>query len=237
VNRKTPADSRAFRPLAHFLAAALCTALESVPVLDRYLQSHFFRDGSWLVSGSFHESRGFIFYTGPKILIAVTGAALLAVFVLSWIPGPAKARLLKWRRPSIAAALGIACVPLAVSVLKELSGVYCPADLVPYGGLRPHAGFLGELLNSGSLAGGRCFPAGHASGGFALVALRFVPAGAGCRTTLLALGLLIGWGMGLYQMARGQHFATHTLTSMFLALGITALMARSAPGNGAGQGT
>ena len=35
-----------------------------------------------------------------------------------------------------------------------------------------------------------------------------------------------GWLMGLYQMARGEHFLTHTLTTMFLALAVISLLVR-----------
>ncbi|MDR1035404.1 MAG: phosphatase PAP2 family protein [Deltaproteobacteria bacterium] len=214
-----------FRPLAHFLWAVLFAALESVPALDRLAQRPLYRDGGWLITETFHGTHGPLLYTGPKILVALAGTALLAAFAVSFLPGDLPELLRKRRRPFLAAALAIAAVPLAVSALKALSGVYGPPDLVPYGGSHPHVGFLGHLMSSWTTAGGRSFPAGHASGGFALVALRFLPAGRRASRLLLALGIAAGWAMGLYQMARGQHFLTHTLVTMFLALYLTDLIA------------
>ena len=45
----------------------------------------------------------------------------------------------------------------------------------------------------------------------------------------LALGLAVGWWMGLYQMLRGQHFLSHTLFTMIGAWMIIVLIAAILP--------
>jgi membrane-associated PAP2 superfamily phosphatase len=104
----------------------------------------------------------------------------------------------------------------AISVLKHFSEHACPWDLVLYGGTQPLIALFGSLP-TGARAG-HCFPGGHASGGFALMAFYF-----GFRDTLpklakigLILGLLFGLVMGWSQMMRGAHFMSHNLWTAWI---------------------
>jgi membrane-associated PAP2 superfamily phosphatase len=99
----------------------------------------------------------------------------------------------------------------AISVLKRLSIHSCPWNLLPYGGTQPWIPLFGNLPAAAEM--GHCFPGGHASGGFALIAFYF-----GFRDSLsklanagLILGLLFGFVMGWGQMMRGAHFMSHNL--------------------------
>ncbi len=111
-------------------------------------------------------------------------------------------------------ALSCAATPLLVSVLKAVTGMYCPRQLEEFG---RHAVYRRLLSMFSGPAGGRCFPGGHASGGFALTMAFFCCSGRGARAAALALTLGVGWTMGLYQMLRGEHFLSHTVVSMLLA--------------------
>lgn len=102
---------------------------------------------------------------------------------------------------------------LAVSLLKAHSAHSCPWDLQAFGGSGEWFALFGAVAaNPGP---GQCFPGGHASGGFALLALfsywrPHAPRRARqAAVTALVLGLL----MGLGQMARGAHFLSHNLWS------------------------
>ena len=59
----------------------------------------------------------------------------------------------------------------AIAILKSVSMHGCPNDLAQYGGDLPYLQLF-EALPSG-VAMGKCFPGGHASGGFALMAFYF----------------------------------------------------------------
>lgn len=103
-----------------------------------------------------------------------------------------------------------------ISALKHISEHACPWDLVLYGGTQPLIALFGSLP-IGATAG-HCFPGGHASGGFALMAFYF-----GFRDTQpklatigLILGLLFGLVMGWSQMMRGAHFMSHNLWTAWI---------------------
>jgi len=75
-----------------------------------------------------------------------------------------------------------------------------------------------------ALRSGHCFPAAHASSGYALVALYFVFRE---RSTVLAraglwIGILCGVVFGAAQQARGAHFVSHDLWSAFIVWVIAA---------------
>jgi membrane-associated PAP2 superfamily phosphatase len=98
-----------------------------------------------------------------------------------------------------------------ISILKHISNHACPWDLLFYGGTQPLIPLFGNLP-IGAVPG-HCFPGGHASGGFALIAIYF-----GFRDSLpklakvgLILGLVLGFAMGWGQMMRGAHFMSHNL--------------------------
>jgi membrane-associated PAP2 superfamily phosphatase len=117
---------------------------------------------------------------------------------------------------------------LSVSLLKRHSLVSCPWSLAEFGGgaaLIPHLS-PAAWWGAGDGGPGRCFPAGHVSNAFAFVvgalALRTVSARA-ARLWLVAvctLGLLLG----LTQLVRGAHFASHSLWTAWLCFSLSALV-------------
>ena len=101
----------------------------------------------------------------------------------------------------------------AVSSLKARSAHSCPWDMAAYGGSAEHFPTLAVTpLNAGP---GHCFPGGHASAGFALMALYFYWQTSHPGRARMALwgGVLAGMLMGLGQVARGAHFLSHNLWS------------------------
>ena len=114
-------------------------------------------------------------------------------------------------------ALSALLATAAVSLVKAGSGTSCPWDLAAFGGVaRYQSHWLGWWQGDGG--SGRCFPAGHASAGFAFVAgwfalRRDLPS---LATWWLAVSLLAGLGLGLVQQLRGAHFMSHTLWTGWL---------------------
>lgn len=213
------------RPWPYLLAALGCTLLESVLLFDQLAQAPFFQHGEWLLPKAIHSEFKCLLYTAPKVFIGITGGVFLLLFPASF-SAKYRSRLEAWRTPSLLIVCSISFVPLAVSIMKALSGVYSPVDLLPYNGKHPHIGLLEQLWTYGAVSGGRSFPAGHASGGFALIALWYLPLRKSWKRALFVFGFLAGWGMGLYQMARGEHFLSHTLATMFIALAMITYAAK-----------
>lgn len=100
---------------------------------------------------------------------------------------------------------------LAVSTLKAWSKTSCPWDLAEFGRTARHLShWAWSVADGGS---GRCFPAGHASAGFAFVGGYFAFADVDRRIARrwLAASLGVGLLLGLAQQVRGAHFMSHTL--------------------------
>jgi membrane-associated PAP2 superfamily phosphatase len=190
--------------------------------LDLPVQDWFFdfEKQKWLLPGP-GESRwaDALFYRGPKAVIIALGVLLVA---LAALPARIRARLPRftrhWRRASLLVALlTLATAPALVGFLKSATNVHYPCNIERYGGsvryVRLFERFPPEARPARRSAG---FPAGHASGGFALMGLAGLAATRQGRMAGLALGLAAGWWMGLYQMARGMHYLSHTVVSMLL---------------------
>jgi membrane-associated PAP2 superfamily phosphatase len=114
------------------------------------------------------------------------------------------------------AFVGMVLSTSAVSFLKSVSMHGCPNDLAMYGGNLPLLGLF-ELLPK-DVAAGHCFPGGHASGGFALMAFYFAFRDAKPKFSgvMLLLALVLGFSMGWGQMMRGEHFLSHNLWTAWL---------------------
>ncbi|QPF71822.1 phosphatase PAP2 family protein [Roseateles sp. DAIF2] len=139
---------------------------------------------------------------------------LLVSLGLWWPQGPL--RRLAWSQRLQLVLSGWLAV-LVVSLLKGASSTSCPWDLQQFGGVAryvPH--WLGFWRGDGG--GGHCFPAGHASAGFAFVGGYFAFRGVApaIARRWLCAALAAGLLLGLSQQLRGAHFMSHTLWSALL---------------------
>ena len=114
-----------------------------------------------------------------------------------------------WRRPASYLLVCLVFSGAVASFGKHVTAVDCPKDLPAYGA-RPDA------------RGGGCFPAGHSSTAFALVALYFLlrERRPRWRWAGLATGLALGLGFAATQWARGMHVPSHDLASATIAWAI-----------------
>lgn len=190
------------------LASAMLLLAWDASGLDLYLASlagtpaGFPWQDHWFWKGVMHERVRQIYWL-PE----------LALIVAIFFPfGPVRAVPVH-RRIQLAAGTLVAL--LLVSSIKLHSHTSCPWDLQEFGGLARYVSHWSGALDGGS---GSCFPAGHASAGFAYIGgffvfRRILPGVA--RRWLLAC-LIAGLALGLAQQLRGAHFMSHTLWTAWL---------------------
>ncbi len=161
------------------------------------------RDGfalreTWLMSAVLHEG-------ARRVSWVLMAALILAI----WWPVGFLRQLTRGERAGIVAGTVLAL--LSISLLKSVSRTSCPWDLAEFGGLAPYVSHWNFGVTDGG--GGRCFPAGHASAGFAFVAGYFWLQDKAPRAARSWLGLVVvaGLGLGITQQLRGAHYLSHTL--------------------------
>jgi len=183
--------------------------------MDRWLQNLLFnsQNNTWIISKP-GQLVNFIFYDGIKGLLVVFAATLIiSLFVFknsTWVK--------QYQHGLRIVLLALIVVPSVIGLLKATTNVACPRDLTSYGGNIPYI----KVFESYPVASQpdekqRCFPAGHASGGFALMALFYLFQSKRNRRLGLIFGLCVGWTMGTYKMLLGHHFLSHTVITMIIA--------------------
>ena len=178
----------------------------------------------WLLTQVMHE--------GARALAGLMLVALAATVV--WPLGPLRALTRARRLWLLAAVIG---GMVLVSGLKRLSDTSCPWNLAAFGGGAPWVSHWQWRLADGGP--GHCFPAGHASAGFAWMAGFFAwPRGSAQARLWLWGGLGAGLALGIAQQLRGAHFMSHTLWTAWIcwtwAWGLSLLLPRESDAAAAG---
>ena len=176
---------------------------------DLLLERAFYvSDGHWFIEKENAPLRWLMYY-GPKYAIAAFGVGLLAI-----LAGSVFSVMACDRRALLFVVVCLALVPALAAFLKYLTGIHCPYSLGLFGGQHDFKGIWGFVLPDG-IKRGACFPAGHPSGGFALIALAYVMKR---KRIALTVALATGSVMSFYQMARGAHFISHCLATLLLSI-------------------
>ena len=155
----------------------------------------------WLTARLLHE--------GGRAFAWVVAAVLLFNIWRPLWPEQTKRERIWW----LAATL--ACV-LLIPVFKRTSMTSCPWDLAEFGGTARYVSHWSFGVMDGGP--GRCFPSGHASSAFAFLSgffalRRSYPRAAGAwLLTVCLIGFVFGW----VQMARGAHYASHTMWTAWI---------------------
>ena len=139
---------------------------------------------------------------------------LLALLIGIWRPWGALRSLATTGRAGV--FLCVLSALLSVTLIKGFSQTSCPWDLQAFGGLAPYVSHWDFWQRDG--AGGHCFPAGHASTGFAFMAAYFGLKQGGAPTAMrwLMTAIVLGFVLGFSQQMRGAHFMSHTLWTAWL---------------------
>jgi membrane-associated PAP2 superfamily phosphatase len=153
-----------------------------------------------------------VLHDGGRLVSQLAWASV----VIAWLLSHRIEALRSWQCALGRLALSALLATAMVATLKHLIPVHCPWDLVRYGG----------TANIGD-GGGVCFPSGHASAGYAWMALARVPRSTRWRRTGLATGIAAGLLFGLDQQLRGAHFLSHDLWAAALCWAATVIVSPS----------
>lgn len=166
---------------------------------------HWRGAGSWWINDVIHD--------GGRWLVRVVVAAVL----LLWIGTFVNPRYAVWRRPAGYFVLATVLTVGIVGLLKILTNVDCAWDLAQFGGRFQYVHLFGDRPDAWPRA--QCFPAAHASSGYALMALYFVGLELGRRWARAGLltGIALGLIFGFAQQSRGAHLLSHDLWSAAFA--------------------
>ncbi|MDF1779728.1 MAG: phosphatase PAP2 family protein [Alcanivoracaceae bacterium] len=164
----------------------------------------------------------FILYDGIKIALGIFALGLLITLIYA----KRYEKLQPYRRALLIAFLTMAITPSIVGTLKAHTNVACPGSLQAFGGTLPYVKATeGWPKEEKPKALQRCFPAGHASGGFGLLGIVLL-ARTRSKKIVAATGVItLGWAMGLYKMAIGDHFFSHTFISMNIGWLVVSVLA------------
>lgn len=192
------------------LIMAVLLAVDPSP-LDFALEHLFYRPGEGFVGRHSFWLEDILHDRAKQAVIAL-GVFTLAGFAASL----AVRRWHTWRRPLGFLVLALGVSTSLVSPLKTLTRVHCPWDLVEFGGQEVFSPLLSPRAPTDKP--GRCWPGGHASAGFSLLAFFFVLRDRRPRLARTALVFALGLGavFSLGRMAQGAHFLSHNLWTLLL---------------------
>ena len=183
--------------------------------LDLWLASHWYAlqghqwalQDYWLTEQVLHQG-------ARKLNYVFASAVLLTAGYYKLIDKSQQQRTTAYLALTLSLLLSFALV----ASLKSITNVACPWNLQLYGGTEPYFHLWQQRPTD--LAYRQCFPAGHASVGYAWVALYyfFKHTRPDFRIIGLATGLIAGLILGFTQQLRGAHFMSHDITTLFICL-------------------
>jgi len=165
---------------------------------DSQLKQWTYKD-NWVTSTLLHSYAGKF----TKILIGIMFIALLGTRF--------KKDFYRYTVPVAFLFFTSAIGPCIIIFLKNKTHIYCPWDLILFGGTQPYIQLFDPITDS--LKIGHCFPAAHASGGFTFMSFYFffILVQPRYKYYGLSFGLLLGLIYGFDQQIRGAHFLSHDL--------------------------
>ena len=189
--------------------------------LDFVLASAIFEleGGQWRLTNHWLFSE--VLHSGSRLLNNIILANLLGFWLYQQLSGKTHSeRTIALTKLVVSLLLSFSVVAL----LKRLLPAECPWDLQQFGGDLPFIGVSAQT--PADMHPTQCFPAGHASVGYAWVALYFyfLPVNAKKARIGLTTGLLLGLLLGVTQQLRGAHFFSHDLTTLWLCWVVSSLV-------------
>ena len=183
--------------------------------LDIFVQSHFYNYElkSWFIDKN-EPILKFLLYDGLKKAIIIFNVLILIALLFF----RKKQLIQEYKKGLIIVLLSSIIIPSFIGTLKAITNTPCPCNLVEFGGEYPEKKLFDSYPeNFVQKSKVKCWPAGHASGGFALMSLFFLFKKPKHQKIALIGTIILAWSMGTYKMLLGDHFLSHTIITMLLA--------------------
>lgn len=158
--------------------------------------------------------------------LAIVGALLSFVWprfnadkhgkLIAWLEkvrvAPVLRFLTRHRRDLLFVVFAFSITTGAIHYFKSHTSIYCPVETTLYGGIEQKKEWFENFNLLHDAGKGRCWPGGHASGGFTMMALFFVARRYRWRHArkLLTFSLVLGMVYGTTRVFQGWHFMSHT---------------------------
>lgn len=143
----------------------------------------------------------------------ISTIAYIALLVALWKPFGFLRGITRRQRTEI--VVGVTISLLAISAIKHFSLTSCPWDLAQFGGAAKYLSHWAWGISDGGA--GHCFPSGHASAGYAFLALALPFLFTASAQTqrrgrrIFVAAFLFGLICGAAQVLRGAHYPSHVL--------------------------
>jgi len=200
-------------PIFYYIFPFICllvAVFSQYSGLDIYLTQFFYDplhhlwtyQNSWLTQTVLHD--------GAADVIKLIFMSIIVFFCTTFLLDKGR----RYRRAAgyviVASLTGI----IIIAVLKEVTHLYTPWDLEQFGGRFPNIRLFDPVASH--LPVGHAFPAGHASGGYALLSIYFAARYYQSRYSLrfLYAALAAGLILGIDQQIRGAHMLSHDLSTL-----------------------
>lgn len=197
------------------LTLILIIILFDLTNIDISVQEYFynFDRSSWILNAQ-ETIPKFLFYNGIKKLLIFF--AFIILFCLVFFKR--KKLITEYSKGLYIVLLSAIAVPLVVGFLKAETNMPCPKNMEYFNGNYPDVklfqSYPKEFIEEKKI---KCWPAGHASAGFALFSLFFLFKKRINQIYAFSFAFTIGWSMGIYKMLIGDHFLSHTIITMLIA--------------------
>lgn len=182
---------------------------------DIFIQNFFYNQetSQWLLDKEEPLLRLFLYDGLKKVLIVFS---IFILIILLFFRN--KSIIQTYKKGLIIVLLSSIIVPLSIGSLKAISNTPCPKNIEHFGGNYPNVKVFENYPNTFHQEKNiKCWPAGHASGGFALLSLFFLFKKRKNQLLAFCFAFVLAWSMGIYKMLIGDHFLSHTIVTMLIA--------------------
>lgn len=186
--------------------------------LDYIIQSYFYNSATgWFIDRNDQFNKN-IFYIVPKQMVTISAVFIIYLFIKYFFLSLSDKQYTYILRVISYIFISMLISIVAVSMLKQATNMYCPDSIIDFGGEKPYVKLFEKFTSElNDFKRGKCYPAGHASGGFSLISIALILKRK-YSIYWLWIAIFIGINMGGYQILKGAHYLSDTIITLFISV-------------------